>query len=66
MQFILSIHGYDVMNDVVATARVRQYKDYEQDEGELVLSRAVSFPGCGEDDPAPWLCAVLEALLGSL
>jgi hypothetical protein len=66
MKFIVSIHGYDVMNEVVATARVRQYKDYEQDEGELVLAQAVAFPGVGEDDPAPWLAALLEALLGGL
>lgn len=63
MKFIVSIHGYDCLDNVVCTARVREYQDYEQDQGELVFTQATVLRGEGIDNPVEWLRDVLVGLL---
>lgn len=62
MKYIVSIHGYDNMDQITYSCRIRQYSDYEHDDGVLVWAQGGSFPGVGADQPDEWLCALLDHL----
>lgn len=63
---IVSIHAYDCLGDVVYAARVREYPDYEQGSGEIVLIHTGVFPGEGISDPRQWLQDILIAMIERL
>ena len=66
MKFIASMHAYDVLDNVQITVLVREYADYERDQGDLVLAQAQVFRGEGVDDAREWLRDVLVELLETL
>lgn len=63
---IVSIHAYDCMDEVTYSARVRQYPNYEEGDGEVVLIHVGSFPSEGLTEPREWLSEILIAMLERL
>lgn len=66
MKRILSIHGYDCLDQINYACRIREYQDYENDVSSLLVSVQGTLPGRGLDDPHDWLRDVLVAVLESL
>ncbi len=66
MRYITSIHAYDCLDSVVYACKIREYKDYDDDPSEEVVTQAGSIKGEGIDNPREWLKDVLIALLESL
>lgn len=66
MQYFLTVHAYDCLDQVVHTAQIRQYADYENGPSETVLLQAGSFAGEGKDSPRDWLEDVLIGILETL
>lgn len=62
MRYIASVHAYDCLDQVVGSAKVRRYPDYQEGSSDLVLDVHVAIPSMGSDDPARWLQAILEAI----
>ena len=64
MKYIVSIHAYDALDQIVYSCRVRQYDDYDHDQGTLVYQIGGAYPGVGADSPDEWLCALMDELSG--
>lgn len=66
MKFIATVQAYDALDQVYATAQVKQYADYEEGPCQTVMLVAATFPGEGLTDPRAWLQDVLVSLLERL
>jgi hypothetical protein len=66
MYLTLHVDGYDMLDQVYVTLRVRSL-DAEQDRiSSVLIERSVTFSGTGEDDPGTWARDALVALAEAL
>lgn len=61
MRLLGSIYAYEVMGEVIVTARVWDERKETAETGKDLLTAKTQFSGTGEDDPRQWL---LDALVG--
>lgn len=63
MRFVTTLHAFDLMDTVHASAVVRRYEETETTGSDIVFSCTTTVPGIGENDPTEWLRDVLVAVL---
>lgn len=63
MLYVTTIHAYDLLDTVYATAVVRRYEGTGAGESDSVFACTTTVQGTGETDPREWLRDALVALL---
>lgn len=57
------MHAYDCLDQVVFSAVIREYKDYDEGPSEEVVKIVGQVAGQGISDPREWLRDALVAML---
>lgn len=66
MQYTIHMDGWNILDRVHLTMRVREWQDGAMTDREPLLERELDIPGVGEDDLEQWARDALIALVEAL
>jgi hypothetical protein len=66
MYLTLHVDGFDMLDRVHVTLRVRSLETESENLSSVLIERSVTFSGTGESDPGTWARDALVALVEAL